>query len=110
MEMVPTSRRRLMALGFATAGIAGSLVAACGGDAAPAAPAKADPTKAAAPAAPAAPTAAATAAAPTKAPEPTAAPVKFPETLAVTTINNNVSEYFANTTAIGNGNSIISVI
>ena len=88
MEMVPTSRRRLMALGFATAGIAGSLVAACGGDAAPAAPAKAEPTKAAAPAAPAAPTAAATAAAPTKAPETTAAPVKFPETLAVTTINN----------------------
>ena len=39
MEMVPTSRRRLMALGFATAGIAGSLVGACGGDAAPAAPA-----------------------------------------------------------------------
>ena len=85
MEMVPTSRRRLMALGFATAGIAGSLVAACGGDAAPAAPAKAEPTMAAAPAAP---TAAATAAAPTKAPEPTAAPVTFPETLAVTTINN----------------------
>lgn len=88
MEMVPTSRRRLMALGFATAGIAGSLVAACGGDAAPAAPAKAEPTKAAAPAAPAAPTAAATAAAPTKAPEPTAAPVKFPDVLYVTTINN----------------------
>ncbi len=65
-----TTRRGWLA-SFGLLGAAGSslILAACGGDAAPAAPAKAEPTKA--PAA-AAPTVAA-AAAPTKAPEPTKA-------------------------------------
>jgi hypothetical protein len=68
------SRRRLLGIGGSALSL---LLAACGGEAAPAAaPAKADPTKAPAAAAATtapAPTAAAAAAAPTKAPAPAAA-------------------------------------
>jgi ABC-type glycerol-3-phosphate transport system substrate-binding protein len=81
-----STRRRVLTASIAITGTPALIISACGGDAAPAAAlAKAEPTKA--PVA-AAPTAAAAAAAPTKAPEPTTAPVKFPDTLAVTTINN----------------------